>query len=72
MEGLDRLEWPRTEAKIRVARASLFAAQALARSLIADEREQEVQEIRDFISNDRTRRSRPWVIVTRATLLTAW
>ena len=35
---------------MRVARASLFAAQALARSLIADRREHEVQEIRDYIS----------------------
>jgi len=50
LEALDRREWPRTEAEIRVARASLFAAQALARSLIADGRDSEVQEIRDFIS----------------------
>jgi len=35
---------------MRVARASLFAAQAIARRLIADGREEEVQEIRDFIS----------------------
>lgn len=48
--ALDRREWPRTEAEIKVARASLFAAQALARGLIADGRGQEVQEIRDFIS----------------------
>ena len=38
------------EAQIKVARASLFAAQAIARKLIADGREQEVQEIREFIS----------------------
>ncbi len=50
IEALDRREWPGTEAEIKVARASLFAAQALARSLIADGREQEVQEIREFIS----------------------
>ena len=30
--------------------ASLFAAHVLARNLIAEEREQEVQEIREFIS----------------------
>ena len=36
--------------EIRVARASLFSAQALARGLIADGREQEIQEIRSFIS----------------------
>ncbi len=50
MEALDRREWPGTETEMRVARASLFAAQAIARQLIADGREQEVQEIRDFIS----------------------
>ncbi len=50
MEALDRRLWPATETEIKVARASLFAAQAIARRLIADGREQEVQEIRDFIS----------------------
>ena len=50
IEALDRREWPRTEAEIRVARASLFAAQAIARDLIAAGRENEVAEIRDFIS----------------------
>ena len=50
IEALDRREWPSTDAEIKVARASLFAAQALARGLIADGREQEVREIREFIS----------------------
>ena len=50
MEALDRREWPGTDTELRVARASLFAAQAIARRLIADGREQEVQEIRSFIS----------------------
>ena len=50
MEALDRRQWPATETEIKVARASLFAAQAIARRLIADGREEEVQEIRDFIS----------------------
>ena len=50
MEALDRREWPSTEAEIRVARASLFAAQVLARDLIAAGRENEVEEIRDYIS----------------------
>lgn len=50
MEALDRREWPSTDAEIRVARASLFAAQVLARDLVANGREQEVQEIREFIS----------------------
>ena len=50
MEVLDRRQWPATETEMRVARASLFAAQAIARKLIADGREAEVQEIRRFIS----------------------
>ena len=51
MEALDRREWPGTDSEMRVARASLFAAQVLARRLIADGRENEVQEIRDYISS---------------------
>ena len=51
IEALDRREWPATKVEMRVARASLFAAQALARSLIADGRENDVQEIRNFISS---------------------
>ena len=50
MEALDRRESLGPDAELRVARASLFAAQAIARRLIADGREEEVQEIRDFIS----------------------
>ena len=50
MEALDRREGPRSVAELRVARASLFAAQALARDLIAAGREGEVEEIRAFIS----------------------
>ncbi len=50
MEALEHGEWPRTEAEIRVARASLFAAQAIARDLIAAGREGEIGEIRAFIS----------------------
>lgn len=50
IQALDRREWPSTEAEVRVARASLFAAQAIARGLIADGREHEVEEIREFIS----------------------
>ena len=49
-EALDRRGWPNTDTEIRVARASLFTAQAIARDLIAAGREGEVQEIRDFIS----------------------
>ena len=50
MEALDRRESLDADAELRIARASLFAAQAIARRLIADGREEEVQEIRDFIS----------------------
>ncbi len=50
IEALDRSQWSSTETEIKVARPSLFAAQAIARRLIADGRENEVQEIRDFIS----------------------
>ena len=50
MEALDRRTWPGTEVEVRVARASLFTAQAIALDLIAAGREKEVQEIRDFIS----------------------
>ena len=40
----------RNERLFKVARASLFAAQAIARDLIADGRKEEVQQIREFIS----------------------
>jgi len=50
MEALDRREGPQSVAELRVARASLFAAQALARDLIAAGRGPEVEEIRAFIS----------------------
>ena len=50
IEALDRREWPGTETEIKVARASLFTAQVLARDLIDKGREQEVRDIRDFIS----------------------
>ncbi len=50
IEALDHGEWPRTEAEIRVARASLFTAQAIARDLISSGREGDVREIRKLIS----------------------
>ena len=50
IEALERRESPKTVAEIRVARASLFTAQAIARDLIAAGREKEVEEIREFIS----------------------
>ena len=50
IEALDRRERPHTEAATRVARASLFAAQVLARDLMVVGREKDVEEIREFIS----------------------
>ena len=50
MEALDRREWPSTAVEIRVVRASLFTAQAIALDLIAAGREKELQEIRGYIS----------------------
>ena len=46
MEALDRRELFGKEAEVHVARASLFAAQLLARGLIAEGREHEIEEIR--------------------------
>ena len=50
IEALERRRMFSPEAEIRVARTSLFTAQAIARDLIASGREKEVGEIRDFIS----------------------
>ena len=50
MEALDRREWPCTELEIQLLRFSMFAARAMARDLISSGREQEIGEIRDFIS----------------------
>ncbi len=50
IEALDQRELFGKEARVRIARASLFAAQVLARGLIAEGREHEIEEIRDFIS----------------------
>ena len=50
VEALDRREWPRTECEIQLLRSAMFAAQALARSMIADGRSEEVEQIRRSIS----------------------
>ncbi|MDE2725165.1 MAG: hypothetical protein OXI59_17490 [Gemmatimonadota bacterium] len=50
IEALERRRMYSPEAEIRVARASLFTAQAIARDLISAGKEQDIQEIRDFIS----------------------
>ena len=41
---------PRTEHEVRLLRSSMFIAQAMARDMIAARRDQEVEEIRDLIS----------------------
>ena len=51
LEALERRRLFSPEAEIRVARSSLFTAQAIARDLIAAGKEKDVQEIREFISN---------------------
>ena len=50
MDALDHRETLTAEAQIQIARATLFTAQAIARDLIAAGRENEIDEIRDFIS----------------------
>ena len=50
IEALDRREWPRTELEIQLLRSSMFAAQAIARDMIAAGREEELEEIRRNIS----------------------
>ena len=50
MQALDHREWPRTELEIHLLRSSLFTAQAMARDMIAAGREEEIEEIRQLIS----------------------
>ena len=50
MEALDRREWPRSELEIRLLRSTLFTAEVTARNMIAQGREEEVEEIRRDIS----------------------
>ena len=50
VEALNRREWPRTELEVQLLRSAMFAAQALARDMIADGRAEEVAQIRHSIS----------------------
>ena len=50
MEALDRRESPRSELEIQILRSTLFTAQAMARKMIAEGREDEVEEIRQNVS----------------------
>ncbi|MDD9997091.1 MAG: hypothetical protein OXQ89_05040 [Rhodospirillaceae bacterium] len=50
MEALDRRESPQSELEIQILRSTLFTAQAMARNMIAEGREDEVEEIRQNVS----------------------
>ena len=47
---LEHRAWPRTDAEVQIARASLFAAQAIAHDMLAAGRGQEIDEIRRYIA----------------------
>jgi hypothetical protein len=47
---LESREWPQSEVQIRVARASLFAAQAIALDMIAAGRKNEVDQILEYVA----------------------
>ena len=51
VEVLDCREWPRNELEIQLPRSAMFAAQALARDMIADGRAEEVEQMRRSISD---------------------
>ena len=50
MEGLERSEWPRTEAEIHLLRSSMFTAQAIIHDMERDGREEEIDQISRTIS----------------------
>ena len=50
MEGLERREWPRTEAEIHLLRSAMFAAQAIIRDMERAGREDEIEQISRNIS----------------------
>ena len=50
IEGLERREWPRTEAEIHLLRSAMFTAQAIIRDMERDGREEEIQQISRNIS----------------------
>ena len=47
---LESREWPQSEVQVRVARASLFTAQAVALDMIAAGRKNEVDQILDYVA----------------------
>ena len=50
MEGLERREWPRTEAEIHLLRSAMFTAQAIIRDMEKNGREEEIEQISRNIS----------------------
>ena len=48
---LETREWPQSEVQVRVARASLFAAQAIALDMIAAGRKTEVDRILEHVAS---------------------
>ena len=50
MEGLERREWPRTEAEIHLLRSAMFTAQAIIRDMELAGREEEIELISRNIS----------------------
>ncbi len=49
-QWLETREWPQSEVQVRVARASLFAAQAIALDMIAAGRKTEVDQILEHVA----------------------
>ena len=47
---LESREWPQSEVQVRVARASLFAAQAIALDMVAAGRKTEVDQILEHVA----------------------
>ena len=47
---LETREWPQSEVQVRVARASLFTAQAIALDMIAAGRKRQVDQVLDYVA----------------------
>ncbi len=50
IEALDHQEWPRTDLEIHMLRSCLFTAQAMVRDMMDAGRDEEVEQIRRYIS----------------------
>ena len=50
MEGLERREWPHTDAEIHLLRSAMFTAQAIIRDMEKAGREEEIEQISRNIS----------------------